>query len=81
MVRSWWRTLRFYRPITQPKIYRRRCLPVTIFLGRLYAAIEHANTVHSIALSPDDDCIATGEIKGKITLRGLRDILPTRTSQ
>lgn len=39
-------------------------------------AIEHASLVWSIALSPDDECIATGEDDGKVTLRGLRNILP-----
>ena len=38
--------------------------------------IEHTDTVLSIALSHNDDCIATGERNGKVTLRSLRDILP-----
>ena len=38
--------------------------------------IEHTDGVWSIALSPDDDCIATGEGAGKVTLRSLRNILP-----
>ncbi|KAN0084115.1 hypothetical protein V8E55_007619, partial [Tylopilus felleus] len=39
-------------------------------------AIKHASTVRSIALSPNDDWVATGEDNGKVTLRSLRDILP-----
>ena len=38
--------------------------------------IKHTSVVWSIALSPDDDCIATGEENGQITLHSLRDILP-----
>ena len=38
--------------------------------------IEHTSAVWSIALSPDDYCIATGEQSGKVTLRSLRDVLP-----
>ncbi|KAF8552461.1 hypothetical protein OG21DRAFT_1511487 [Imleria badia] len=37
---------------------------------------DHASDVWSIALSPSNDCIATGETNGKVTLRSLRDILP-----
>ncbi|KAG6369523.1 WD40-repeat-containing domain protein [Boletus reticuloceps] len=40
-------------------------------------AIEHANDVRSVALSPDDDYIASGEENGKLTLRRLWDILPS----
>ncbi|KAG6369521.1 WD40-repeat-containing domain protein [Boletus reticuloceps] len=39
--------------------------------------IEHTSNVWSIALSPSDDCIVTGEENGKVTLRSLRDILPS----
>ncbi|KAN0084037.1 hypothetical protein V8E55_007541 [Tylopilus felleus] len=39
-------------------------------------AIEHASLVWSIALSPNDDWVATGEHNGKVTLRSLRDVLP-----
>ena len=39
-------------------------------------AIEHASFVWSIALSPNDDWVATGEDNGKVTLWSLRDILP-----
>ena len=39
-------------------------------------AIEHTNSVGTFTLSPNDDCITTGEIHGKITIRSLRDILP-----
>ena len=39
-------------------------------------AIKHASFVWSIALSPNDDWVATGEDNGKVTLRSLRDILP-----
>ena len=39
-------------------------------------AIEHASTVWSIALSLNDDWVATGERNGNFTLRSLRDILP-----
>ena len=38
--------------------------------------VEHASAIWSIALSPNDDCIATGEENGVVTLRSLRDILP-----
>ena len=38
--------------------------------------IEHTNTVWWIALSPNDDQIATGEENGKVTLRNLRKIIP-----
>jgi WD40 repeat protein len=38
--------------------------------------VEYASTHWSIALSPNDDCIATGEENGVVTLRSLRDILP-----
>ena len=38
--------------------------------------ITHASPVWSIALSSDDEYIATGEENGKITFRNLRDILP-----
>ena len=38
--------------------------------------IEHTSGVWWIALSPDDDQIATGEDNGKVTLRNLRNILP-----
>jgi WD40 repeat protein len=38
--------------------------------------VEHASTHWSIALSPNDDCIATGEENGVVTLRSLHDILP-----
>ena len=37
--------------------------------------IEHISQVGSIALSPSDDCLATGEKNG-VTLRSLRSILP-----
>jgi hypothetical protein len=37
---------------------------------------KHASSLWSIALSPNDDCIATGEENGAVTLRSLRDILP-----
>ncbi|KAF8551601.1 hypothetical protein OG21DRAFT_1605225, partial [Imleria badia] len=40
------------------------------------AVINHASDVYSIALSPNDDYIATGEDTGKVTLRSLREILP-----
>ena len=40
-------------------------------------AIAHASRVRSIALSPNDDWVATGEDNGKVTLRSLRSILPT----
>ncbi|KAN0084043.1 hypothetical protein V8E55_007547 [Tylopilus felleus] len=39
-------------------------------------AIEHASLVWSIALSPNDDWIATGENNGKVTLQSIRDVLP-----
>ncbi|KAH0834960.1 WD40-repeat-containing domain protein [Lanmaoa asiatica] len=38
--------------------------------------LNHPTKVWSIALSPNDDCIAIGEASGKITLRNLCDILP-----
>lgn len=38
--------------------------------------INCASDVWSIALSPNDDRIATGEQTGKVTVRSLRDILP-----
>jgi WD40 repeat protein len=38
--------------------------------------VEHASTLKSIALSYNDDCIATGEQNGTVTFRSLRDILP-----
>ena len=38
--------------------------------------INHASIVWSTALSPDDDCIVTGESNGKIIIRSLHDILP-----
>ena len=38
--------------------------------------IKHTSNAWWIALSPDDDQIATGEENGKVTLRNLRDILP-----
>jgi WD40 repeat protein len=40
------------------------------------SVIEHASTLWSIALSLNEDCIATGEENGVVTLRSLRDILP-----
>lgn len=43
---------------------------------QLGPVIKYTSTIWGIALSPDDDCIATGEANGKITLRNLRDILP-----
>ncbi|KAF8552374.1 hypothetical protein OG21DRAFT_1443645, partial [Imleria badia] len=39
-------------------------------------AVINCTDVWSIALSPNDDCIATGESNGKVTLRSLREILP-----
>ncbi|KAF8546790.1 WD40 repeat-like protein, partial [Imleria badia] len=38
--------------------------------------IKHARTIFSFALSPNDHCIATGEL-GKLTLRSLHGILPS----
>ena len=38
--------------------------------------VEHASELRSIVLSPNDDCIATGEENGTVTIRSLRDILP-----
>ncbi|KAF8556859.1 hypothetical protein OG21DRAFT_1482770 [Imleria badia] len=38
--------------------------------------VKQASTVWSMALSSNDDRIAIGEDNGKITFRGLRDILP-----
>ena len=38
--------------------------------------IKYTSSVCWIALSPNDDQIATGEENGKVTLRNLRDILP-----
>ena len=38
--------------------------------------IEHTSDVWWIALSPNDDQVATGEGNGKVTLRNLRDTLP-----
>ena len=38
--------------------------------------IKHTSIVERVALSPNDDQIATGEENGKVTLRNLRDILP-----
>ncbi|KAF8557544.1 hypothetical protein OG21DRAFT_1482211, partial [Imleria badia] len=43
-------------------------------------AINHTSDVWSIALSPSDDCIATGEANGKVTLRSLPDIFRARIS-
>ena len=40
------------------------------------AVINHASKIWSIALSPNDDCIATGEHNGRITFRNLHDVLP-----
>jgi WD40 repeat protein len=39
-------------------------------------AIEHSSPVYFMALSPDDDCVVTGEQSGKVTILSLRDILP-----
>ena len=44
------------------------------------AVFEHTSTVWWIALSPNNDWIATGEESGKVTLRNLRDILPVSYS-
>ncbi|KAF8547157.1 WD40 repeat-like protein [Imleria badia] len=50
---------------------------VTIFLGHLRQHdINRTSIVNWIALSPNDDYVATGEENGKITLQSLRDILP-----
>ena len=38
--------------------------------------IDHASAALSIALSPDDHCIATGEENGTVALRNLSEILP-----
>ncbi|KAI9569853.1 hypothetical protein HD554DRAFT_2170850 [Boletus coccyginus] len=38
--------------------------------------IGHESTIWSTALSPNDDCVATGEQNGKVILRSLRDVLP-----
>lgn len=38
--------------------------------------IQHASVIWSIALSPNDDCVATGEQNGAVTLRSLHDVLP-----
>ena len=38
--------------------------------------IKQTSMIWRIALSPNDDQIATGEKNGKVTLRNLRDILP-----
>ena len=38
--------------------------------------IDHASEVASIALSPNDDYISTGEVNGIVTLRNLSEILP-----
>lgn len=43
---------------------------------QLGTVIQLAGMVWSLALSPNDDCIATGGENGKITLRSLRNILP-----
>ncbi|KAF8554954.1 hypothetical protein OG21DRAFT_1439363 [Imleria badia] len=48
----------------------------TAMQKQIGTVIDHASDVWSIALSPNDDCIAAGESNGKITLRSLRDILP-----
>ncbi|KAG6377283.1 WD40-repeat-containing domain protein [Boletus reticuloceps] len=44
---------------------------------RIGSVIELASSVWSISLSPNDDHIVTGEENGKITIRSLRDILPS----
>ena len=38
--------------------------------------VKYASPLWSFALSPNDDCIATGDEKGTVTLRSLRDIIP-----
>jgi len=38
--------------------------------------INRESTIRSTALSPNDDCIVTGEENGKVVLRSLRDVLP-----
>lgn len=43
---------------------------------QLGTVIKHTSIILGIALSPNDDCIATGEENGKITLRCLHDLLP-----
>ncbi|KAF8557900.1 hypothetical protein OG21DRAFT_1494421 [Imleria badia] len=43
---------------------------------QISTVINHSRPVWSIALSPNDDCIATGGENGKVTLRSLHDILP-----
>ena len=45
--------------------------------NQLGTVIQLAGIVWSIALSPNDDYIATGGENGKITLRDLRNILPS----
>ncbi|KAG6377288.1 WD40-repeat-containing domain protein [Boletus reticuloceps] len=41
------------------------------------SVIEVASNIRSISHSPNDDHIVTGEENGKITIRSLRDILPS----
>ena len=48
----------------------------TSTLTQIGSIVEHVKLIWSIALSPNDDCIATGEENGVVTLRSLRDILP-----
>lgn len=43
---------------------------------RIGPILEHASKVRSIALSLDNDYLASGEASGKITVRKLTDILP-----
>ncbi|KAF8431059.1 WD40-repeat-containing domain protein [Boletus edulis BED1] len=49
----------------------------TLTCTQIGTVIKHANDVLSIALSPSDDCIVTGDKKGKVTIRSLHDILPS----
>ena len=38
--------------------------------------VNQESTIRSTALSPNDDCVATGEENGKVVLRSLRNIIP-----
>lgn len=48
----------------------------TSTLSRIGCAVEDSGDIRSIALSPHSSHLATGQYKGKITVRDLRNLLP-----